>query len=137
MSTAPFEFWSGALLSCSVSEKTGVNEVAEQAFRRHYGHVYRYLRRRTGDHHRAEDLAQQVFADAVRSLRETESPSLAWLYTVAQRRFADEVRRDGAVGVSVRSRRWARGSASMGPTWRPRFGSRSSGCRTGSGRCSS
>ena len=79
---------------CSVSEKSGVNEVAERAFRRHYNDVYRYLRRRTGDHHRAEELAQQVFTDAVASLRETESPSLAWLYTVAQRRFADEVRRD-------------------------------------------
>jgi RNA polymerase sigma-70 factor (ECF subfamily) len=70
-----------------------VNEVADQAFRRHYGQLYRYLRRRTGDHHRAEELAQQVFADAAASLRETESPSLPWLYTVAQRRFADEVRR--------------------------------------------
>jgi RNA polymerase sigma-70 factor (ECF subfamily) len=80
-----------------VSEKRGVTDVAEQAFRRHYGQIYRYLRRRTGDHHRAEDLTQQVFAAAVVSLRETESPSLAWLYTVAQRRFADELRRD-AVG---------------------------------------
>src|SRR3954447_18701585 len=53
-------------------------------------------RRRTGDHHRAEELTQQVFVDAAASLRETESPSLAWLYTVAQRRFADEVRRTEA-----------------------------------------
>src|SRR3954467_7659557 len=82
------------LLSFSVSEKMGVTEVAERAFRRHYGQVYRYLRRRTGDHHRAEDLAQQVFVDAVIALRETESPTLAWLYTVAQRRFADEIRRN-------------------------------------------
>ena len=76
-----------------------MSDVAEQAFRRHYGQVYRYLRRRTGDHHRAEDLTQQVFAAAVVvSLQETESPSLAWLYTVAQRRFADELRRgDGPV----------------------------------------
>ncbi len=74
-----------------------MTDVTERAFRRHYGHVYRYLCRRTGDHHRAEDLTQQVFADAVASLRETDSPSLAWLYTVAQRRFADEVRR-GAAG---------------------------------------
>jgi RNA polymerase sigma-70 factor (ECF subfamily) len=79
-----------------LSEKQDVNEVADRAFRRHYGDLYRYLRRRTGDHHRAEELAQQVFADAVASLRETESPSLAWLYTVAQRRFADEVRRGEA-----------------------------------------
>jgi RNA polymerase sigma factor (sigma-70 family) len=80
-----------------VFEKTVVTDVAEQAFRRHYGQVYRYLRRRTGDHHRAEELTQQVFVDAVASLRETESPTLAWLYTVAQRRSADELRRS-AIG---------------------------------------
>jgi RNA polymerase sigma factor (sigma-70 family) len=71
-----------------------VNNVAERAFRRHYGQVYRYVRRRTGDHHRAEELTQQVFADAAVSLHESESPTLAWLYTVAKRRFADEVRRN-------------------------------------------
>jgi RNA polymerase sigma-70 factor (ECF subfamily) len=76
-----------------VREKRGVNEVAERAFRRHYGQIYRYVRRRTGDHYRAEELVQQVFVDAVVSLRETGSPTLAWLYTVAKRRFADEVRR--------------------------------------------
>ena len=72
-----------------------MNDVAERAFRRHYEHVYRYVRRRTGDHHRAEDLTQQVFAEAVSGLRDSpSSPPLAWLYTVAQRRFADESRRD-------------------------------------------
>jgi RNA polymerase sigma factor (sigma-70 family) len=76
-----------------MAEKQGVNDVAERAFRRHYGQIYRYVRRRTGDHHRAEELAQEVFADAAASLRETESPTLAWLYTVAKRRFADEARR--------------------------------------------
>jgi RNA polymerase sigma factor (sigma-70 family) len=75
-------------------EKPGVNDVAERAFRRHYDHVYRYVRRRTRDHHRAEDLTQQVFAEAVVGLGDSPSPPLAWLYTVAQRRFADEARRD-------------------------------------------
>lgn len=32
--------------------------------------------------------------DAVAGLGESSSPSLAWLYTVARRRFADEARRD-------------------------------------------
>jgi RNA polymerase sigma factor (sigma-70 family) len=78
-----------------VFEKQGVNDVADRAFRRHYAHVYGYVRRRTRDHHRAEDLTQQVFADAVAGLQESpSSPPLAWLYTVAQRRFADEARRD-------------------------------------------
>jgi RNA polymerase sigma-70 factor (ECF subfamily) len=52
------------------------------------------VRRRTGDHDRAEELTQQVFADAAASLRDSSSPPLAWLYTVARRRFADEVRRN-------------------------------------------
>jgi RNA polymerase sigma factor (sigma-70 family) len=82
-----------ALPSAPVREKQGVEGVAESAFRRHYGDVYRFVRRRTRDHHRAEELTQQVFADASASLRESSSPALAWLYTVAQRRFADEARR--------------------------------------------
>ncbi|HSS80820.1 MAG TPA: RNA polymerase sigma factor [Gaiellaceae bacterium] len=76
-----------------MDEKPGVNHVAENAFRRHYDQIYRYVRRRTHDHHRAEDLTQQVFAEAAASLRDTGSPPLAWLYTVAKRRFADEARR--------------------------------------------
>jgi RNA polymerase sigma-70 factor (ECF subfamily) len=75
-------------------EKTGVSDVAEGAFRRHYEAVYWYVRRRSGDHERAEDLTQQVFAEAVAGLQESPSPPLAWLYTVARRRFIDEARRD-------------------------------------------
>jgi len=73
-----------------------VTDVLERAFRAHYGQVYRYLRRRTGDPDRAEDLAQQVFADAASALPDfgPDAPSpLAWLYTVAHRRFVDEARR--------------------------------------------
>jgi RNA polymerase sigma-70 factor (ECF subfamily) len=73
-----------------------VNGVAEGAFRRHYGHVYGYFRRRLGDPERAEDLTQEVFAAAAASLpaeRPGDPPVLAWLYTVARRRFADEARR--------------------------------------------
>ena len=42
--------------------------LAELAFRRHHAQIYRYLRRKTGDADRAEDLAQQVFADAAAAL---------------------------------------------------------------------
>jgi RNA polymerase sigma factor (sigma-70 family) len=75
-----------------------VNGVAEGAFRRHYGHVYGYFRRRLGDPERAEELTQDVFAAAAASLpneRPGDPPVLAWLYTVARRRFADEARRRG------------------------------------------
>jgi RNA polymerase sigma-70 factor (ECF subfamily) len=73
-----------------------VEGLAELAFRRHHAQIYRYLRRRTGDPDRAEDLAQEVFADAAAALSRGDSQPesmLAWLYTIAQRRFADEARR--------------------------------------------
>ncbi len=79
-----------------MDEIPSVNDTVERAFRRHYGHVYRYIRRRTGDHERAEDLTQEVFAAAAVALPDfsgrADSP-LPWLYTVAKRRFADEARR--------------------------------------------
>ena len=70
--------------------------LAERAFRRHHAQIYRYLRRKTGDPDRAEDLAQEVFADAAAALSRSDwepESMLAWLYTIAQRRFADESRR--------------------------------------------
>lgn len=85
-----------ALPSRRVSEIRVVGDLAETAFRRHYAQIYRYLRRRTGDHERAEELAQDVFADAASALGRFgrgPTPVLAWLYTVAGRRFADEARR--------------------------------------------
>ena len=77
-----------------MSDKQGVNDVAEREFRRHYGQIYRFVRRRTLDHDRAEELTQQVFADAAGALGGSASPTLALLYTIAKRRFADEARRD-------------------------------------------
>jgi RNA polymerase sigma factor (sigma-70 family) len=73
-----------------------VNGVVEGAFRRHYHHVYGYLRRRIRDPHRAEELTQDVFAAAAAGLPaagEGDPPVLAWLYTVARRRFVDETRK--------------------------------------------
>ena len=81
-----------------------MNGVAEGAFRRHYGHVYGYFRRRLVDPARAEELTQDVFAAAASSLPEErpgDPPVLVWLYAVAKRRFADEARRRGvASGAS-------------------------------------
>lgn len=67
---------------------------AEEAFRRHYVDVFRYLRRRVPSEDEAEELAQVVFAEAARRLDRVagDAPVLAWLYTVAQRRLADRAR---------------------------------------------
>jgi RNA polymerase sigma-70 factor (ECF subfamily) len=72
-----------------------VGSRVEEAFRRHYGQVFRFIRRRVGSDDEAEELAQLVFADAVRSLERFKpgaTPVLALLYTVAQRRLADRAR---------------------------------------------
>lgn len=64
--------------------------------RRHYRDVYRYVRRRSLTDADAEDVTQEVFADAAAALerfRPGSPPMLAWLYTVAQRRLADSARR--------------------------------------------
>lgn len=73
-----------------------MEELAEQAFRRHYGQVYRFVRRRSESAAEAEDVAAEVFADAAARLdrfRPGATPVLAWLYTVARRRLVDEARR--------------------------------------------
>jgi RNA polymerase sigma factor (sigma-70 family) len=70
--------------------------LVEEAFRRHHAEVESYLLRRLGNRDEAEELTQAVFVEAVERLPRLESPPdsmLAWLYTVAHRRFVDEIRR--------------------------------------------
>lgn len=76
-------------------EIEAVGTRSEEAFRRHYAQVFRYLRRRLPSDHDAEELTQLVFADAARGLdsfKPGATPVLAWLYTVAGRRLADRAR---------------------------------------------
>ncbi len=73
-----------------------MGRLAERAFRRYYGEVYRFLLRRTADPGEAEELTQQVFTDAAASERQLERdrrPVLPWLLAVAHRRWVDERRR--------------------------------------------
>jgi RNA polymerase sigma-70 factor (ECF subfamily) len=68
----------------------------ERGFREHRDTVFRFLLRRTRHAERAEDLTQQVFLEAARDrprVGASEPPLLAWLYTVARRRFLDEAQR--------------------------------------------
>ncbi len=69
--------------------------VLEDAFARYRGDLYRFLLRRTGNHTDAEELTQQVFADAASSFASADPPRSmrGWLYTVAERRLVDELRR--------------------------------------------
>jgi RNA polymerase sigma-70 factor (ECF subfamily) len=70
------------------------------AFREHRRAIYLYLLRRTGDADRAEDLTQEVFAEAAAALPSLfvdRRPLLPWLYTVARRRAIDAARKDRLV----------------------------------------
>src|SRR6266536_2146159 len=84
--------------------RTKVEGVAEYAFRHHRTEIYRYLRRRTKSSDQAEELTQQVFADAAITLSRMDAGPgsvLGLLYTIARRRFADEARRNGQHGAQV------------------------------------
>ena len=87
-------------VSGSANEIAVVGELVDREpkadLRRHYRDVYRYVRRRSRTDADAEDVTQEVFADAAAALerfRPGSPPILAWLYTVAQRRLADSARR--------------------------------------------
>jgi RNA polymerase sigma-70 factor (ECF subfamily) len=70
-------------------------EKLDALFRRHSRELLRFFLRRTGgDAPRSEDLLQDVFLSATIDLerRPAGTPTLAWLYTVAHRRFVDDVR---------------------------------------------
>jgi RNA polymerase sigma-70 factor (ECF subfamily) len=57
--------------------------------------VYKFLLRRIADQTDAEELTQEVFADAASALAESEPPRSmrSWLLTIAERRLIDELRR--------------------------------------------
>jgi RNA polymerase sigma-70 factor, ECF subfamily len=81
-----------------------MTDPAAEAFERHYGSVFRFVRRRSSGRDEAEDLTQEVFAAAVAALGEARvesPPPLSWLYTVAQRRLIDAARRGRVLPVTV------------------------------------
>lgn len=91
-----------------------MDDPVASAFRRHYGEIFRFLRRRTGSDETAEDLAQVVFAEAARRLPQLErdgKPVLAWLYTVARRRLVDTAREEARRPRSLASLDEARAHA--------------------------
>lgn len=62
----------------------------------YYRDILRFVRRRVDSRTEAEDITQEVFATAAQTLARaspSSPPTLAWLYTVARRRLADEARR--------------------------------------------
>lgn len=61
-----------------------------QLYQEYHGSLVRMLYRRTGDHDRAEDLAQEVFARALAAPPDNPRP---WLFAVALNLVRDDGRR--------------------------------------------
>lgn len=70
-----------------------------------YEAIFRFVRRRTPSREDAEDVTQEIFADAARALAEARlnesAPTLAWLYAVARRRLIDRLRDEQRKPVTI------------------------------------
>ena len=68
-------------------------EAFAELYRRYLSPVYRYLYRRLGNIHEAEDLTAQVFIDVLEGLiadhYRASGYFSAWLFTIARRRLVD------------------------------------------------
>ena len=72
-------------------------------FHRYHDEIYRFATRRLGDPVQGQDVAADTFADAFSAIgrfRWKGAPFEAWLYTIARRRVADQMRRRVRVSVS-------------------------------------
>lgn len=67
-------------------------------FDAHVDEVYRYVHRRCRDHALAEDVTQDVFLSAVRSVSDPSTIDVGWLVRSARNRLVDVLRRQ-AVGA--------------------------------------
>jgi RNA polymerase sigma-70 factor, ECF subfamily len=75
--------------------RSGDREAYAMLFDRFHDEIYRFATRRIGDPTAGQDAAADTFADAFRGIHKfqhTGAPFEAWLYTIARRRIADQVR---------------------------------------------
>jgi RNA polymerase sigma-70 factor (ECF subfamily) len=73
-----------------------VDDVVSADYRRLHESVFRFVRKRSNSREDAEDITQDVFAQAIAAFgrgRDSRQPPLSWLYMVAERRMIDAVRR--------------------------------------------
>ena len=79
--------------------RAGSREAFEELVRRTTRMVYARLYLETGDPHQAEDLVQETFLRAFRSIGHLTDPAgfRAWLMTISQSVLIDSYRRAGAI----------------------------------------
>ncbi|MEM7285837.1 MAG: sigma-70 family RNA polymerase sigma factor [Actinomycetota bacterium] len=64
-----------------------------QLYDAHVDEVYRYVHRRCQDHSLAEDVTQDTFMTAIRTVEDPSTISIGWLITVARNKLFDVFRR--------------------------------------------
>ena len=92
MVAAPSEATDSQLV---VAAQQGSDIAFEALFRRYRDRITAYVRSIVMDHGRAEDIVQDVFISALRSLRSTEREVLfkPWVYEIAKNACIDHIRR--------------------------------------------
>ena len=68
----------------------------------HVETVYRYVHRRCQDHSLAEDITQDTFITAIRTIDDPGAITIGWLITVARNRLFDILRRQATYEEKLR-----------------------------------
>jgi RNA polymerase sigma-70 factor (ECF subfamily) len=70
-------------------------EAFAELYERYFDRIYRYITLKIGDRHEAEDMTQQVFLKALKSISSfkwRDVPFSAWLYRIAHNQIVDYLR---------------------------------------------
>jgi len=79
-------------------------EAFAQLYEEHFDKIYRYVAVRIGDRMEAEDVTQQVFLNALRSISSFKwkgIPFSAWLFRIAHNQVVDYLRRRKHTAVAI------------------------------------
>ncbi len=93
-------FDAGLLARAASGDASAFQRLVEQ----HRSMVYRMAYQFAGNHHDAEDIAQEVFLKVYRSLDRfrQDSQLSSWLYRIVMNACIDHRRRDGVAGAPIR-----------------------------------
>jgi RNA polymerase sigma-70 factor (ECF subfamily) len=81
---------------------SGSPQLAEELYREHHEHIFRFIWSRVHDAQLAEDLTGEVFTRMVANLsgfRDRSLPFRAWLYRIARNLIIDQHRRESSAGA--------------------------------------
>ncbi|MBI4304228.1 MAG: sigma-70 family RNA polymerase sigma factor [Chloroflexi bacterium] len=76
--------------------KRGDQQAFARLYEENFNRIYRYIVLRIGDRTEAEDLTQQVFLNAIRSIASFKwkgKPFITWLYRIAHNQVIDHLRK--------------------------------------------